>query len=219
MIITDHKGVEHDGFVKLLEQPWDNMAMWISGGADSAFGYWYLAKMIVEHGLDKQLTPIYVDVIGDKYGKKAFTYVDNFVREQWPTANINDVEMFEHWTTPEFSKADRIKEIRMQIGGNYDKLISFITTIDDDFNPSIHESSMDVFERRSPSKMNSKGISAPIFSMCKKGLAEQYRKYDLMDTLYPFTKSCTATTRLPCKKCFWCHEKKWAFGTYDKGVL
>ena len=40
----------------------------------------------------------------------------------------------------------------------------------------------------------------------------------MLKEIYPHTKSCTGTawhtqgfTRV-CGKCFWCHERRWAFG-------
>ena len=43
-----------------------------------------------------------------------------------------------------------------------------------------------------------------------------------MKTLFPYTASCTGdaeTTNnftMPCGKCFWCYEKKWAFNMIDQ---
>lgn len=51
----------------------------------------------------------------------------------------------------------------------------------------------------------------------KKFVAGVYQDYNLMHTLFPLTRSCTGTAKQTdnftreCHKCFWCHEKKWAF--------
>jgi len=51
----------------------------------------------------------------------------------------------------------------------------------------------------------------------KKFVAGVYKDYNLMDSLFPLTRSCTGTAKQTdnftkeCHKCFWCHEKKWAF--------
>jgi hypothetical protein len=54
----------------------------------------------------------------------------------------------------------------------------------------------------------------------KKFLACQYKKFNLIDSLYPLTKSCVDpdSKGAPCKKCDWCKEKFWAFNSYDGGV-
>ena len=218
MIITDDKGVEHDGFKRLFEQPWKRLVLLISGGTDSAFSFWFMAKMIEEHNLDKTLIPLYIDVVPDVYGKQAFTYVYEFVKEQFPNVDIEKPLIYEHQPSPIYSKADRLDKIKREIGKdpNYDKLVGFVTAVSDDFNPDLSPGRLDnVHKRRSlePSER------IPLATIDKKGLAEQYRKYDLMESLYPYTKSCTAATRLPCGRCFWCHEKVWAFGTMDKGIV
>ena len=64
----------------------------------------------------------------------------------------------------------------------------------------------------------------PFVNVNKKFLAGLYRQEDIMD-LHNMTESCTgfpADTNWfqePCKKCFWCHERNWAFGTYDHGEV
>lgn len=55
----------------------------------------------------------------------------------------------------------------------------------------------------------------PFGSVDKKYIAEQYRKLDL-DDMYKLTVSCIEDTPDPCKKCWWCKEKHWAFGSYDQ---
>lgn len=51
----------------------------------------------------------------------------------------------------------------------------------------------------------------------KKFVAGVYKDYNLMNTLFPLTRSCTGTAKQTdnftreCHQCFWCHEKKWAF--------
>ena len=53
-------------------------------------------------------------------------------------------------------------------------------------------------------------------SVDKKFLAEIYEQENLMNDLFPNTVSCTNISKIePCKKCYWCEEKKWAFGMYD----
>ena len=64
-------------------------------------------------------------------------------------------------------------------------------------------------------------LHRPFTLVDKSFIAHFYHKYDLMD-LYKQTVSCTGDVtdkKYPCRKCFWCHEKKWAFGSYDGGVV
>ena len=63
----------------------------------------------------------------------------------------------------------------------------------------------------------------PFINIDKKFIARLYEQEDVMD-LYRLTESCVAQARAtnwftePCRKCFWCYEKKWSFGSYDHGV-
>ena len=58
----------------------------------------------------------------------------------------------------------------------------------------------------------------------KSFIAEIYKQYNLLETLFPMTASCIGDGESskwytePCKECFWCYEKKWAFGCYDRAT-
>ena len=64
----------------------------------------------------------------------------------------------------------------------------------------------------------------PLEYLDKRFVAEMYKQFNLMDNLFPITASCveyaekTDYFTKPCKECWWCREKKWAFGMYDGGV-
>ena len=62
-------------------------------------------------------------------------------------------------------------------------------------------------------------VYQPFINVDKKFIADIYFQHPFMlNEIYPHTKSCTGTawstdnfTRV-CAKCFWCHERRWAFG-------
>lgn len=68
--------------------------------------------------------------------------------------------------------------------------------------------------------------SAPWYTYDKKFIASIYKKHTyLMEHIYNLTFSCvemdpsiTDFWDKPCKECWWCKEKYWAFGTYDYGI-
>lgn len=72
--------------------------------------------------------------------------------------------------------------------------------------------------------------SVPVYDVFrnvdKRWVAEEYYFNGLMPTIYPLTVSCERlrdtrdmlNNELPCKHCWWCREKKMAFGMYDGGV-
>lgn len=58
----------------------------------------------------------------------------------------------------------------------------------------------------------------PLVGVNKKFVEYLYRYFNIMDTIYPLTRSginLTIDHPYPCKQCPWCEEKYWAFGTYD----
>ena len=62
-------------------------------------------------------------------------------------------------------------------------------------------------------------IFDPIINIDKKGIAELCKNLNLIDTLYPITRSCENTDAeitnnftTHCGECWWCHERKWGFG-------
>jgi hypothetical protein len=54
----------------------------------------------------------------------------------------------------------------------------------------------------------------------KKKIAQIYKEFDLLHTLFPVTRSCEWNEKVGgtnpgtnhCGNCWWCHERKWAFG-------
>lgn len=58
----------------------------------------------------------------------------------------------------------------------------------------------------------------PFFRVDKSFLYEIYKKYNLLDSLFPITRSCegfkedTDNWTKHCGRCWWCKERFWAFG-------
>ena len=78
---------------------------------------------------------------------------------------------------------------------------------------------LDEVETYRPNKNNPPlGIYQAYANVDKKFVAGVYFDYGLMDSLFPMTRSCVGTRTQTenftkeCGKCFWCHEKAWAFG-------
>ena len=69
-----------------------------------------------------------------------------------------------------------------------------------------------------------KPFYCPFEYVDKRFVTEMYHKFNLMKDLFPITASCVEYAKKtnyftkPCKECWWCREKKWAFGAYDGGI-
>lgn len=53
----------------------------------------------------------------------------------------------------------------------------------------------------------------PLINYNKKDIFDLYKKYDLLDTLFPLTNSCENLEKFTghCGSCWWCQERFWAF--------
>jgi len=64
---------------------------------------------------------------------------------------------------------------------------------------------------------NGWSIYHPYINVDKKFVADIFKTHNLMNTLFPLTRSCvgreeqTDNYTKECHKCFWCYEKRWAF--------
>lgn len=60
----------------------------------------------------------------------------------------------------------------------------------------------------------------PYANVDKKFVADIFKKNNLMNSLFKLTGSCVGSFKQtkgftePCKTCWWCHEKNWAFGEF-----
>lgn len=53
----------------------------------------------------------------------------------------------------------------------------------------------------------------PWANINKSKIAEMYQHLDLTESVFPYTFSCVmSTTAEHCNDCWWCEERKWAFG-------
>ena len=57
-------------------------------------------------------------------------------------------------------------------------------------------------------------VYIPLYNYNKKYIAKMYKELDIEQTLYPITRSCEDDSHIGshCGDCFWCKERKWAFG-------
>jgi 7-cyano-7-deazaguanine synthase in queuosine biosynthesis len=57
-------------------------------------------------------------------------------------------------------------------------------------------------------------IYTPMFNIDKRKVAELYKELNVLESLYPHTRSCESPTLTEghCGECWWCEERHWAFG-------
>ena len=187
----------------------------VSGGADSAILLYILLKYTTR--------PIHVftaslKVKNNSAPRSAFTVIEKCIEL---TGNSN-VYHHIHFIDDMDNRGSLFN------GPNYflkNKLVDVVYTAETIF-PSINEfkkfKNQDyfIFNQRDPKNKKpvlSKKFYSPFIQINKKQIRELYEYYNLLDTLYPVTRSCESVhlTTGHCGECLWCEERLWAFGKYQ----
>lgn len=219
-----------DEYPQLLETK--KIGINLSAGTDSAFLMYSTLKKINHEQLDIAVIPITgVDnlrPINEWHAREIVTYFE----EIFPDVTINEHEFNYYYKDHEKDKPNkhRAHEEKLFSREIIDVLFHGVTANPDERSMK----DMDFFENREIKRDNNKKkfVShknralwyAPFSHVNKKFIAEEYRKNGLMEELFPMTASCIGYAKHtnfwtePCRECWWCKEKKWAFGMYDGGV-
>jgi hypothetical protein len=131
---------------------------------------------------------------------------------------LNNIKAYAIYTFKDRAegKANRDK-LRKQFA-EYHKLDCFINGFTRNPDEYIGEGSDNSRNQQLEKEVTTKnGITMyrPLADLNKKGIAKLYKEYNLLKTLFPLTISCEAKQPpRPCKECWWCKERHWAFGEY-----
>ncbi len=211
------------------------VGIWMSGGADSSLLCYLLAKKILQESLPLQIQPITVDykrpfrfIAGDVVTEiKKLLSANSIFKEHLVYNPPTDIVWSHAELTSQFHLLNEkhVRENKFQI------LYSGITT-----NPPIEVQEKfiwgilaDVEAKRGTSVPKDKARHIvkheqnimyefyeikPFFDLTKQDIASLYLSLDLIDTLFPVTRSCEdlTTTEGHCGNCWWCEERLWAFG-------
>jgi 7-cyano-7-deazaguanine synthase in queuosine biosynthesis len=219
----------------------------ISGGLDSAFLLWFLIKYLKER--DRTDTEIVAITIGQNdYGKKHWNsivsaqVIDKVLRLYDPDINNDNRGGIQSIITTHFTyyrpsqnvsqshemepKLFKLGLIDIIMAGktanpppNFEDLLEGRDETRDDGKRNSNEI---VYGKQYESEDKDKKMAwyIPFTNVDKRFIRDQYIKFDLMDTLYPATRSCEHCLQThqewngPCKQCWWCKERYWAFGKY-----
>jgi hypothetical protein len=225
LILTNGK-VENTWFRDFFEnKKYKNIGLRLSSGTDSALVLFFLAKFILEtESFDIKVFPFLgLNLNNKSYNPepKAKKIVD-IIQKLYSKSKIEDLKVFE------YSHLDSSvnKNVYIDIGKNAyteEKNIELWLT-GATLNPpkairDLYDINSQKVGFRDDSVQHAKfnnPETAPWLMVNKKFIAHQYYKYNLMENIFPLTESCISQVKpFPCKKCFWCVEKYWAFGMYD----
>jgi 7-cyano-7-deazaguanine synthase in queuosine biosynthesis len=218
-----------------LGVPVKTIGIWMSGGADSALLCYLLAEKIKKGRLDVTIQLVTIDY------KRPFAFKAGTVREK--IEEILDAKsIFENhivynppgeivWTPDELAEQFHIRNYDHFKNNKFQVLYSGITTnppveVQQTFNYGILP---DVEAKRGTAikkETNRYFVHPdggefweikPFFKLDKKDLAELYKSNNLLDTVFPLTRSCEhiGTVHGHCGWCWWCNEREWAFGRLE----
>lgn len=208
----------------------ETIGIWMSGGADSSLLCYLLAHKIKTENLSIKILPITIDY------KRPFVRIAVDVRKK--IEQILDAKdiFLEHlvyhppieveWSREELAKQFHLKNQEHIINDQFQILYSGITTnppreVQEGFRWGVLE---DVEQKRGNSvsketiryfvKDNYEFYEIkPFFNLTKKDIARLYKENNLLDNLFPLTRSCEkiGTVTGHCGECWWCEERQWAF--------
>lgn len=187
----------------------------VSGGADSAILLYLLAK----HKTD----PIHVFTASlDSKNNTAPRFAQKVIERCIKLTNNSNIYHHVHFINNMNNKSNMFNGVRYFLKNN---LINNVYTAEtllppkEDFEKFKNQDQF-IYKQRNPLRrkphLRNKFYS-PFISIDKKHIREMYEKYDVIDSLFPVTRSCESfiLKKGHCGECLWCEERYWAFGRYE----
>ena len=205
----------------------------LSGGTDSAALFYLICK----HSPNVEVIPYSCEEAYNPYDIQAAEKIVEFMRSKFPNSNIRDLVKGKYdeslnYTSDKLDKTLNAGAVSksVQLDMQKDKLLEenpnaiFFQGMTKNPPMSVQEQ-YPLMKEKAEVRRNKDNISTqygqkayrPFINVDKKFVADMFKKENLMNTLFPLTRSCVGnvwTTNLctkECHRCFWCYEKKWAF--------
>ena len=203
----------------------ENIGLSLSGGADSALLLYLFAKMLHErqdpveihciHGHDTSYVHQQSDIVAQR--------VVEYVQRKYPNVSIS-LHITQYHLTDDTSKEVYHKPFYEAMKELWD-LPHIVRGTTQGMPESYRPSNM--YEHTIPNadpspeeliKFSQTTPVVPLGAVDKRWVKLQYRYQGIMD-LGNITASCIADIPdAPCRECWWCKERFWAFGNYDGGI-
>lgn len=183
----------------------------ISGGTDSSLVAYMLANYIIDNDLDIQITPIVI-IEEEAPFQKIFSEQVLHIVSTLTGYSFNTPKQFYHHIGN--NKIEKMREIENSLRNNIELIVSGASQYP----------KAETFNEPGGPEENRKGIFptlwdnwiyTPFINLDKKEIAELYDQYNLLDELFPYTRSCVTATNdfsKHCGKCWWCKERIYGFG-------
>lgn len=217
MIITHPQ----DDIIIDLPDSVKNVGIKMSGGADSTLIAYMLSKYVTEERNDIRIFPITI-VNPDKPYQEIFVKnIIKFLQNEF--GNIYASHCVE------FSES---KHVHQLMQNNFLAKLYETNVIDCHFFGVTKNPPSEIFEDFAgiPPVDNRTGnlpkyfdkSYRPLAKIDKKGVAELYQQFNLLETLFPITRSCEEKTldfTVHCKGCWHCEERIWGFKDFVNEII
>jgi hypothetical protein len=220
-------------FDNFFKQKYESVVVATSSGTDSSLLLFFLLKFASEIKSDIKIYP-FIAIDHQLEYSRAFLNIKKIIKilkNMFPSPNLQDLEVFT------YTKIDKINDNKNKYIFPYreeyrKKVNAELILTGSTLNMSVEKIKINPEQRileRDNYELHSKLIdprTMPWGNVNKKFIFYQYKKYNLMDNVFPLTESCITPYQgdknkylgTPCKRCYWCQEKHWAFGMYDGGI-
>jgi len=187
----------------------------VSGGADSAILLYILAKHKIE--------PIHVFTASLKSkNNTAPRYAQRVIEKCIELTDNQNIYHHVHFIKDMSNNGNLFDGHKYFLKNN---LITKVYTAETQFPPKedfekFKNQDKFIYKQRDPADTKpsfNKNFYSPFVSINKKHIREIYETFDVLDKLFPVTRSCESFTlkKGHCKECLWCEERFWAFGRYE----
>ena len=225
--------IEHNGHTVEFKLPqyYKKIGVNCSGGADSAILLYAVCKYIKDENLDVTVNVITCsNDLKDRWNGRKAADVINFIVEELDFKNFDihyvyyrDAQAVEYFHEVE-GKLFQDGRIQAMVSGITQKPMTGDTTIENIEGKIVQLRDVVLPDRETPNMPIWDGnYWNPMANIDKKFVAHMFDYFGVRDTLLPLTRSCEAKPlgrfdpdfeQTPCGKCWWCLERKWAFGEY-----
>lgn len=214
--------------------PISTVGVWVSGGADSALMLYLLCKQIVDNNLPIKVQPCTVDYkrpyqnIGYNIAIKVKEILD--CDDTILTPQVYNPVGDTVWTPDELKQ--QFKDInRVNFANRHIQVLYTGTTlnppvnIQEQFEYGVLQDIEAIRGRDVPKQIKKYSTHEidnqtfefieirPFLETDKQGIGNLYKEHNLMDNLFPLTRSCEDLNTVTghCGHCWWCEERFWGF--------
>ena len=194
----------------------------LSGGADSAIALFLICKQNTDL---EYILPITLKNKSKPFNFYYANQILDWTQEQFPLIKFERSYFGESEGNEDYVEKQVELTRRVLEDGVVDCIVNGITLVPQTEDFSSTENGP--YEERTLENLGAKKESfspvqkvwflTPFWDKDKRGIAKLYEDNDLMDSLFPLTRSCEGFESMEkhCGKCWHCNEREWAFGRLD----